>query len=150
MQLWDILRIIYQQAKSSYIRQNYTFCLFVQPVILLLLGYWFYISVNNVAYYLDLVILLLWLVPLIQRLLAILGTEYAVTNKRVVLKTGIVGRKALDLVLAKCEELQIKQSIWGRLFGFGAITVTTGGATNSYPFITNPLRFKQEINSQIG
>jgi uncharacterized membrane protein YdbT with pleckstrin-like domain len=94
--------------------------------------------------------LFLGLVSLIQRLLVILGAEYAVTNKRVVLKTGIVGRKALDLVLAKCEGLQIRQSIWGRMFGFGTITVTTGGAANSYPFIANPLRFKQEIISQIG
>ncbi|KAA6318593.1 hypothetical protein EZS27_031418 [termite gut metagenome] len=49
------------------------FFLFVQPAILLLLGYWFYISVNDVAHYLGLTLLFLGLVSLIQRLLVILG-----------------------------------------------------------------------------
>ena len=126
------------------------FFLFVQPVIVLLLGYWFYISVNSVAHYIGLGLLILGLISLIRRILLILGAEYAVTNKRVILKTGIIGRNAIDLVLAKCEGLQIKQSIWGRIFGFGTLTVTTGGVTSSYPFIANPLGFKKEINNQIG
>jgi uncharacterized membrane protein YdbT with pleckstrin-like domain len=63
--------------------------------------------------------------------------------------TGIISRRALDLVLAKCKGSQIKQSFWGRMFNFGTITVTTGGATNSYPFIADPLRSKQKISNQI-
>lgn len=50
----------------------------------------------------------------------------------------------------KCEGLHIKQSVWGRIFGFGTITVTTGGVTSSYPFIADPLAFRREINTQIG
>ncbi|MFR3216443.1 MAG: PH domain-containing protein [Dysgonomonas mossii] len=126
------------------------FFMFVQPAIVLLLGYWFYSSAHSVAHYIGLALLILGLISLIRRLLIIWGAEYAVTNKRVILKTGIIGRNAVDLILAKCEGLQIKQSVWGRIFGFGTITVTTGGATNSYPFIANPLKFKQEINNQIG
>ncbi len=79
-----------------------------------------------------------------------IGSAYAVTNKRVVLKTGVISRRTVDLVLAKCEGLHVKQSVWGRIFGFGTITVTTGGATSSYPFIANPLVFRREINTQIG
>lgn len=125
------------------------FFMFVQPVILLLLGYWFYSSVNSIAHYIGLALLILGLISLVRRVLLFVGAEYAVTNKRVVLKTGIVGRNALELVLAKCEGLHINQSFWGRIFGFGTITVTTGGASNSYPYIANALRFKKEINSQI-
>lgn len=65
-------------------------------------------------------------------------------------KTGIISRRAVDLVLAKCEGLHIKQSVWGGIFGFGTITVTTGGVTSSYPFIADPLAFRREINTQIG
>lgn len=85
-----------------------------------------------------------------QRLLVKAGSAYAVTNKRVVLKTGVVSRRAVDLVLAKCEGLHIKQSIFGRIFNFGTITVTTGGASSSYPYIADPLVFRKEINRQIG
>ncbi len=114
------------------------FFLFVQPLVLLLLHYG------------GMFLLFIGVVSLVQRLLIKIGSAYAVTNKRVVLKTGVISRKAVDLVLAKCEGLHIKQSVLGRIFGFGTITVTTGGVTSSYPFIADPLAFRREINTQIG
>jgi uncharacterized membrane protein YdbT with pleckstrin-like domain len=126
------------------------FFLFVQPLVFLLLGWWLYGSETGVLHYGGMFLLLIGVVSLVQRLLVKIGSAYAVTNKRVVLKTGVISRKAVDLVLAKCEGLHIKQSVWGRIFGFGTITVTTGGVTSSYPFIANPLAFRREINTQIG
>jgi len=129
------------------------FFLFVQPIILLLIGAILASApkeISTTIHYAGLLILFFGLVSLVQRLLVKIGSAYAVTNKRVVLKTGVISRKAVDLVLAKCEGLHIKQSILGRIFGFGTITVTTGGITSSYPFIANPLAFRREINTQIG
>lgn len=124
--------------------------LFAQPLILLLLGWWLYGTETAVIHYGGIFLLFIGVVSLIQRIMVKIGSVYAVTNKRVILKTGVVSRKALDMVLAKCEGLHIKQSVWGRIFEFGTITVTTGGATSSYPFVADPLRFKKEINEQIG
>lgn len=129
------------------------FFLFVQPIVLLLIGAFLASSpkeISTMTHYTGLLILFFGLVSLVQRLFVKIGSSYAVTNKRVILKTGVISRKAVDLVLAKCEGLHIKQSILGRIFNFGTITVTTGGASSSYPFIANPLAFKREINSQIG
>lgn len=129
------------------------FFLFIQPVILLLIGVFLMSApkeVLPVIYYAGLLMLFFGLVSLVQRVLVKIGSAYAVTNKRVVLKTGVISRKAVDLVLAKCEGLHINQSILGRIFGFGTITVTTGGVTSSYPYIANPLAFRREINTQIG
>jgi uncharacterized membrane protein YdbT with pleckstrin-like domain len=126
------------------------FFLFVQPVVLLLLGWWLCGSEAGVLHYGGIFLLFIGMVSLIQRLLVKIGSAYAVTNKRVVLKTGVISRRAVDLVLAKCEGLHINQSILGRIFGFGTITVTTGGVTSSYPYIANPLAFRREINMQIG
>lgn len=129
------------------------FFLFVQPIILLLIGALLASSpkeISTMTHYAGLLILFFGIVSLVQRLLVKIGSSYAVTNKRVVLKTGVISRRAVDLVLAKCEGLHIKQSILGRIFGFGTITVTTGGVTSSYPFIADPLAFRREINMQIG
>lgn len=126
------------------------FFLFVQPLVFLLLGWWLYGSETGVLHYGGMFLLFIGVVSLVQRLLVKIGSAYAVTNKRVVLKTGVISCKAVDLVLAKCEGLHIKQSVWGRIFGFGTITVTTGGVTSSYPFIADPLAFRREINTQIG
>ncbi|NDV56675.1 PH domain-containing protein [Bacteroides sp. 519] len=129
------------------------FFLFMQPVILLLIGVFLMTApkeVLPVIYYAGLLMLFFGLVSLVQRILVKIGSTYAVTNKRVILKTGVISRRAVELVLAKCEGLHINQSILGRIFGFGTITVTTGGATSSYPYIANPLAFRREINLQIG
>lgn len=139
-----------QPGEQIVYKANLHFFFFVRPLILLLLGWWFWCSVNDVSHFLGGVSILLGGAFLIQRLLVKTGSVYAVTNKRVILKTGIISRRALDLVLTKCEGLQIKQSVCGRIFGFGTITVTTGGATNSYPFVEDPIRFKKEINTLIG
>lgn len=128
------------------------FFLFVQPIILLL-GTFLASApkeISAMTHYAGLLILFFGLVSLVQRLFVKIGSSYAVTNKRVILKTGIISRRAVDLILAKCEGLHIKQSIMGRIFNFGTITVTTGGVTNSYPFIADPLAFRREINTQIG
>jgi len=129
------------------------FFLFVQPIALLLFGALLASSPKEISatiHYAGLLILFWGLVSLMQRLLVKIGSSYAVTNKRVILKTGVISRKAVDLVLSKCEGLHIKQSILGRIFKFGTITVTTGGVTSSYPFIADPLAFRREINAQIG
>jgi uncharacterized membrane protein YdbT with pleckstrin-like domain len=124
--------------------------LFAQPVVLLLLGWWLYGTEARLIHYGGIFLLFMGTVSLIQRIMVKVGSAYAVTNKRVILKTGVVSRRAVELVLSKCEGLHIKQSVWGRIFNFGTITVTTGGATSSYPFIADPLRFRREINVQIG
>lgn len=129
------------------------FFLFVQPIILLLIGAFLASSpkeISAMTHYAGLLILFFGLVSLVSRILIKIGSSYGVTNKRVILKTGAISRRAVDLVLAKCEGLHIKQSILGRIFNFGTITVTTGGASSSYPYIADPLAFKREINMQIG
>lgn len=129
------------------------FFLFVQPIILLLIGAFLASSpkeISAMTHYAGLLILFFGIVSLLSRILIKVGSSYAVTNKRVILKTGVISRKAVDLVLAKCEGLHIKQSILGRIFNFGTITVTTGGVSSSYPYIADPLVFRKEINTQIG
>lgn len=139
-----------QPGEEIKYRANLHLFLFLQPVVLLLLGWWLYGSEAGVLNYGGIFLLIIGVISLVQRIMVKIGSEYVVTNKRVVLKTGVVSRKAVDLVLAKCEGLHIKQSVLGRIFGYGTITVTTGGATSSYPFIAKPLDFRREINTQIG
>lgn len=129
------------------------FFLFVQPIILLLIGAFLASSpkeISAMTHYAGLLILFFGIVSLLSRILIKVGSSYAVTNKRVVLKTGVISRRTVDLVLAKCEGLHIKQSVLGRIFNFGTITVTTGGASSSYPYIADPLALRKEINTQIG
>ena len=104
---------------------------------------------TGLFYYVSILLLLSGLFQLIKRILLKMGAEYVVTNKKVILKSGILNRDALELVLNKCEGIRINQSLMGRMLGFGSIVVTTGGVTNKFDFITNPIKFRNEINAQI-
>lgn len=124
--------------------------IFVYPIVLLLLGAFFSAAQTGIVHYVGLILLLLGLFQLVKRILFKMGAEYVVTNKKVILKSGFFSRDALELVLNKCEGLRINQSAAGRIFGFGSIVVTTGGATNTFEFIANPMQFRNEINAQIS
>ena len=123
--------------------------IFAYPVILLLLSVFFSSAQTGFFHYVSLFLLLSGLFQLIKRILLKMGTEYVVTNKKVILKSGILSRDALELVLNKCEGIRINQGLMGRMLGFGSIVVTTGGVTNKFDFITNPIKFRNEINAQI-
>jgi uncharacterized membrane protein YdbT with pleckstrin-like domain len=123
--------------------------LFLQPSILLGIGFMCYFDSISITHYLGVTLLFLGLVSLVQRVFVKIGSTYAVTNRRVIIKTGVISRRTVELVLAKCEGIQVTQDILGRIFGYGSIVVTTGGATNCYYYVANPFGFKMEINKQI-
>lgn len=138
-----------QAGEEIKYKANIHWYIFAYPLILLLLGAFFSSARTDFIYYTGLLLLVLGLFQLIKRILLKIGAEYVITNKRVILKSGILGRDALELILSKCEGLRIKQSMIGRILGFGSILVTTGGATNIFKFISKPLKFRNTINAQI-
>jgi len=77
------------------------------------------------------------------------GKQYVVTTRRLIFKRGIIRRNSFELLLRKCEGIQIEQSIMGRILNYGSVLVTTGEATNRYDHIKNPLKFSTCINQQI-
>lgn len=125
--------------------------LFLEPLCLLIIGGFVLCDVSSpVMKWLGITVLFLALVSLVQRICVKVGSLFVVTNKRVVLKTGIIRRYVSELMLAKCEGIQATQSVTGRLFGYGTLVVTTGGATNCFYFVSKPFDFKRTINTQIG
>src|SRR3954463_2110559 len=50
-------------------------------------------------------------------------TETDVTNFRVVHKTGFISRKTFEMSLDKVESVDVIQSIMGRLFDYGDVTI---------------------------
>ncbi|MEO7066473.1 MAG: PH domain-containing protein [Rhodanobacter sp.] len=74
------------------------------------------------------------------------GIEQAVTNRRVVRKTGIVSRETTELRLASIETVDLRQSFWGRIFGYGNVEITGRGETAMVlDRIAHPIEVKREI-----
>jgi uncharacterized membrane protein YdbT with pleckstrin-like domain len=86
--------------------------------------------------------------PLIKPYLLHRFSEFAVTDKRVLVKTGILQRHTLETLLTKVENMSVDQSLWGRLFNYGTITVTgTGGTKEQFERIAAPLEFRKQIQA---
>ena len=77
------------------------------------------------------------------------GKRFVLTNKRIIEKVGIVRLDSNELVLHRCEGVNLSQGILGRILNYGTVIVTTGEVANEYPYIKNPLKFKTLVNQQI-
>jgi uncharacterized membrane protein YdbT with pleckstrin-like domain len=85
-----------------------------------------------------------WLRALIRRV----TTELAVTDRRVIYKTGLIRRHTIEINRSKVETVGVNQSILGRLLGFGTIVVRgTGGSFEPISFIAEPLTFRNHITA---
>lgn len=79
------------------------------------------------------------------------GAEFAVTNKRVILKTGVINKKTAEMFLNKIESVGVDQSVMGRILGYGTITIRgTGGTLEPFDRISSPLEFRRQIQEQVG
>jgi uncharacterized membrane protein YdbT with pleckstrin-like domain len=89
----------------------------------------------------------LFILPALQRW----SDEFVITDKRVIVKTGIISRRTLEMNLNKIESVNVDQSIMGRLLGYGTITIIgTGGTHESFPDIGHAVVFRkrfQEVSS---
>ena len=78
------------------------------------------------------------------------ATEMAVTNRRVVIKVGLTSRKTIEMLLNKVESIEVIETTFGRMLGYGAIVVIgTGGTTEPFNKIAHPLEFRSQVQHQI-
>jgi Bacterial PH domain len=73
-------------------------------------------------------------------------TEIAVTNQRVILKRGLIRRDTIEINMPKVESVDIRQSIFGRLLGYGTVIVRgTGGSFNPLTYVSQPLPLRRAV-----
>lgn len=79
------------------------------------------------------------------------SSEFAVTNKRVIIKQGWIRRRSLETLLSKVEGIGVDQGVFGRMLDFGTISVTgTGGTKESFHSIAVPLEFRRQVQDVVS
>jgi uncharacterized membrane protein YdbT with pleckstrin-like domain len=79
-----------------------------------------------------------------------LSSDFAVTDKRVLARMGLLHRQSMETLLSKIEGIGVEQELWGRMLGYGTLTITgTGGTRETMPCIPRPLEFRRQVQSQI-
>jgi uncharacterized membrane protein YdbT with pleckstrin-like domain len=72
--------------------------------------------------------------------------EFAITNKRVIIKTGLISRKTFEMNHSKIESVNVDQGILGRILGYGTIRIVgSGGTKEVFPKIQRPLEFRKKF-----
>lgn len=83
--------------------------------------------------------------------LAFASSELVVTDKRVLIKTGIVQRQTLEMFVSKIESVGVEQGFLGRLCDFGTVTIRgTGGSAESFQAIAHPTEFRNAVQRSQG
>src|ERR1700683_3240297 len=78
------------------------------------------------------------------------ATEMAVTNRRVVVKTGLASRKTIEMLLNKVESIEVSETTPGRMLGYGTIVmIGTGGTSEPFRKMAHPLEFRSHVQQQI-
>jgi uncharacterized membrane protein YdbT with pleckstrin-like domain len=91
------------------------------------------------------VVALVWSLAVYARYVS---SEFAVTDKRVIIKVGLLRRRTLEMLLIKVEAISVDQSITGRVFGYGTIVVVgTGGTRETFENIADPLEFRRAVQA---
>ena len=75
-------------------------------------------------------------------------TELAVTDHRVIYKSGLLSRHTIEMNRDKVESVDVDQSLLGRIFGYGTVVVRgTGGSLEPIRNIGDPLTFRTYITA---
>jgi uncharacterized membrane protein YdbT with pleckstrin-like domain len=99
-----------------------------------------------------------WLIPIVF-LLASLGmfipawfrrwtTEIAVTDRRIILKRGLIRRHTVEMNMQKVESVDVDQTLLGRIFNYGNVTIRgTGTSFEKLRMIDAPLKLRTTVTA---
>jgi len=139
--------------------------IFVFPVLFLLLALFFALitrlsppdgnAASTTSIMMSLVCIWSWpiigIILLITSILVYFTTEFALTNKRIIAKLGILNQHSLEILINNIESIGVNQPILGRILDYGTITVVgSGGTRQSFTNISTPMKLRQNINIQIA
>ena len=123
------------------------------PVVFLPSVVWFSLSILALCLHVS---ALLELFPLLAALIVLgfntvdyLFSEYAVTNKRIIMKESFYWRKSIETMLSSISQAQAHQSTIAKLCHFGQLYIAGFGGSNNFSYVKNPQKLEKKIQEVI-
>jgi len=135
-------RILYRTKKH--------FIIFFPALILTILVLYIY-TLNNpyllkFSWLFDIATFIYWGVQWLEYA----TSEFAVTNKRVMMKEGFFVRHANELRLTTIAQVAIQQSLIGQLLNYGTVGINVfGGSTDVFTLIASPNQFQRYVQVEL-
>ena len=78
-----------------------------------------------------------------------MSSEFAVTNKRIMMREGFFTRHTNETRLSAISQVNVDQSLLAQLLNYGRVTVNAFGAFDAFTLIAHPYKFQHAVNEQI-
>lgn len=76
-------------------------------------------------------------------------SEFAITNKRVMMREGFFFRHMAEIRLNTLSQINVDQSLIGQILGYGIVTLNAFGAYDAFTMIDKPVEFQKVANEQL-
>lgn len=76
-------------------------------------------------------------------------SEFAVTNKRVMMREGFFVRHANEMRLTAISQVNVDQNLIGQMLNYGTVSINAFGAFDAYTLISGPGTFQKAVNQQL-
>jgi membrane protein YdbS with pleckstrin-like domain len=106
----------------------------------------------KLAEWIVLAIMIISLLSIFLRWLQLRYTIYALTNKRILHRTGVFARSYVDCSLGKVQNVEVKMSALSRTLGFGTIRIATArtkGDDIAWVNVKDPIGLQKQINENL-
>jgi len=91
----------------------------------------------------------LGLLTIIPAIITRKTTVVAFTNRKVMCKTGLINTQKMDSPLNQVNNVSVASGLFGKIFGYGNITITTAAGTHAFRSIKAPEEFRKALTEQI-
>lgn len=138
-------------ARAHYHWLNWVLpCLALLVPLLIQILCWIYVGADTRAWlnYLTVGLIIAGGIYCLWQIIRIRSTEIAVTDRRFIRKTGWIGRDSSEIELRSIEEVGLKVTVWGRILGYGTLTIRgTGAGVIESPGLDDPKIFQKAIQT---
>ena len=133
-------------------RTQLHWAVFLPPLVWFIFAFCLFFTRNAAAASVGGLLLVFLVFPLaITSLIARATSEFAVTNKRVLIKIGWIRRHSLETLLRRVEGIRVEQGIFGRMLDYGTIIISgTGGSKEPFHKIAEPMMFRRRVQDEIS
>lgn len=76
-------------------------------------------------------------------------SEFAVTNKRIMMREGFFTRHTNEMRVGAISQVNVDQNLIGQMMNFGMVSINAFGAFDNYSTINRPVLFQRYVNQQI-
>lgn len=119
-------------------------------ILTLKLGYFFSEEYGDRSYIITIIGAVISAVLTIPRIMSVSGTELALTSRKVFGSAGFWGTDETEFPISSIKSVSVRHGIFGRLFHYGDIVISTESGRYIFRFIRYPDAFSDKLTELPG